>query len=246
MRVLTIDVDYITTDYSRYNEFSTSSFPQKKWDDLFHNTPVHPYDFKVDSGNVLYIIDIFTRAIENCKNVVFGRDHESILYELEDNKEKLEIINIDQHHDIAYSLENIKNVEKYNIVDEGSWIWYLYKKKLISSYTWIGTETSEPYNHGFVNSSTTKRGFPIEYVESNLPPFNVVYNELRRDEFNDWRDFKFDLIYISESPDYIFPEHWFYSDVLKIIYKNKYQQLPRFINNRYYYNVEKHKFDNMF
>lgn len=241
MRVLTIDLDYVTTDYARFSEnYNFSQFAGKRWDDLILDTPVHPYDFKIDSSNLLYIIDVFTRSIELCENVVFGKEHESILYELESCEDEIDLINIDQHHDIAYRKEHIDNIEKYNIVSEGSWIWYLYRKNLISSYKWIKTETSVSYNKD-KPSFGIKRGFTYQLDSLNLPPFDVPFIEGLKTDFADWDDFEFDLIYISESPQYVFPEHWVYAELLKVIYKNRYHKLPKQIDQKYMWDFSKHK-----
>jgi len=238
MRVLTIDLDYITTDYSRFLETDYNKFAAIRWEKLFNETPLISRDFKIDSNNLLYIVDVFSRSIEHCKNVVFGVDHESILYELDNVNEQLDIINIDQHHDIAYTENHINLIKKYNIVTEGSWIWYLYHNNKISSYKWICTETSMPYNEEFI-VHPPKPGFNAETARKELPDINVPFVYGTRDKIGNIDDFEFDYIYVTESPQYVHPDHWFYMHIFRMIYRNKYGEFPKQITKKYEWDYDK-------
>lgn len=247
MRVLTIDIDYISTDYARFSELNKfCDYPTKRWNELIRYTPYLPKDFTIDQGNFLFLIDIFTKCLPLCENVVFGLDHESILYELE-NEHDIDLINIDQHHDIAYNERDLYDIQNYRIVNEGSWIWYLYSTKQLKSYQWICTETSTPYNkslptgpQGRVVSPKYKDG-TNHFVSENLPRMKIPFTTVLKQDITDWTDFKFDLIYVSESKDFVFPDHWFCADVLKLIYQNHHHKDPKQIIQRYKNEVLKHK-----
>jgi len=238
MRVLTIDLDYITTDYSRFLESDYNKYAAIRWDELLYNSPLISKDFQIDSNNLLYIIDVFSKSIEQCKNVIFGIDHESILYELDKTNEKIDLINIDQHHDIVYNSEQIHKVEKYNIVSEGAWIWYLKVQNRISSYKWICTETSMPYGQKFL-ASPPKPGMEVETGNKNLPEINFPFVYGTRDKIGKIDDFEFDFIYVTESPQYVYPDHWFYMNIFRMIYRNKYGEFPKQITQKYEWDYNK-------
>lgn len=237
MKVLSLDLDYITTDYARFldnNQFSI--YVYERWDKLFNGSPLIPSDFNVDPSNFIFLFDLFTKSIPNCKNVVFGQEHDSILYELDSVTDKLEIVNVDQHHDIAYTWDQIKRCEKYNIIGEGSWVWYLKMNKMIDSYTWIKTQSSEEYNIDLYS--------PEDPPSRNLPELDFNYQSATRDQVEEFTDYNFDLIYISLSPQYVAPQHWFYGDVLITAYKNHYKTMPKFITEKYRWDFSKHNLPN--
>lgn len=238
MRVLTIDLDYITTDYSRFLDTNYSKYPALRWDKLMYNSPLISRDFKVDCDNLLYSIDVFSRAIEQCQNVVVGIDHESILYELDSIDDEIDLVNIDQHHDIAYDKDQIYKIEKHNIVSEGAWIWYLYIRNRISSYKWICTETSVPYNRKFV-SSPPKPGVTVDTESKHLPEIGFPFVYGTKDKIGELTDLEFDLIYVAESPHYVYPDHWRYIDFFRIVYRNKYGYFPKQITQKYEWDYSK-------
>ena len=238
MRVLTIDLDYITTDYSRFLETDYHKFASIRWEKLFNETPLISRDFNIDSDNLLYIIDVFSRSIEHCSNVVFGIDHESILYELDKTNEPIDLINIDQHHDIAYSKKHFHLIEKYNIVSEGSWVWYLNRNNRISTYKWICTETSMEYNKNFV-TCPPKPGHDVEKEYNGFPELNFPFVYGTRDKIGNIDDFEFDFIYLTESPQYVHPNHWFYMHIFRMIYRNKYGEFPKQITQKYEWDYTK-------
>lgn len=233
MRVLSIDLDYISTDYARFldnNQFSV--YLKERWDGLFQNSPLIPADFIVDSANFIFLFDIFTKALPYCKNVVFGQEHDSILYELENATDKIELINIDQHHDIVYTWDQIKRCQNYNVIGEGSWVWYLQMNQMIDSYLWIKTQTSEDYN--IDNQS------PEDPPSRYLPDLEFNFQSVLRNQIDKFESYEFDLIYISMSPQYVAPQHWFYGDILVTSYKNYYQSMPKFILEKYMWDFSKH------
>ena len=235
MKVLTIDVDYITSNYSRFLESNYSIFPQKRWNKLFENTPLIPNDFHIDSANLLYSLDVFSKAISKCDNVVFGSDHENILHLLADEK-NIELINIDQHHDIAYEENQIYDIERYDITTESSWVWYLLSKNKISSYDWIGTETSHDY--GITYLQETKPGFSPQTRNKNMPEIDIPFRCFLKEKY-EFSDFNFDLIFVSESKQYIAPHHWYCIDLFKLMFYNTYKEYPKELNQKFQFDFSK-------
>ena len=139
-RVLTIDIDYIwhnVTDNSFIPQIDTIKKYQR-----YEELPDNYTYASIDQGNLLYIWEVYTRALEVCSNVVFCHYHDAILYELE-KYSKIDLINIDQHHDIFYHMEELPEIN----IDEGNWIIWLCQQDLLNTYTWIKNEDSEDFEY---------------------------------------------------------------------------------------------------
>jgi|TARA_Y100000004_G_C8905622_1_gene408534 hypothetical protein len=236
MKVLTIDVDYITSNYSRFLESDFNFSPNKRWTELFENTPLIPNDLHIDSANLLFSLDVFSKAISRCNNVVFGSDHENILYLLE-NEKNIELINLDQHHDIAYGINQVTDIEKYGICWESCWVWWLYSRNKLTSYDWICNETSQDYNQTYFK--TPKPGFTPQTEDRNLPPLNVPFRSFFKENY-EFSNFDFDLIFVSESKQYIAPQHWYCIDLFKILHYNTFKEYPKEINQKFKFDYSKH------
>ena len=151
MNVLTIDLDYISTNYAKLvDNIYSNDFTNKRWGEFYDNTYYSEDHFKVNIDNWLFILDVYTKALAECKNVSFGYEHDSILFDLQDIDEPINILNIDQHHDICYVNEQYKEVIDYDIVSQADWVLWLVKNKSLSSYTWIGNKNSTPLDDSVV------------------------------------------------------------------------------------------------
>ena len=228
MNVLTIDLDYITDKYSRLvDSVYSNDFTNKRWGEFYNNTYYSEDHFKVNIDNWLFILDVYTKALAECKNVSFGYEHDSILFDLQDVDEPINILNIDQHHDICYVNEQYKEVIDYDIVSQADWVLWLVKNKSLSSYTWIGNKNSTPLDDSVVQLTWNYRSFLKE--------------ELRMDTY------KFDYIYVCASPQYLAPHHWYYFDIMMMLYRNITNKEPKIHKDKFgydikkYYNYRKHK-----
>ena len=138
MNVLTIDLDYMSTNYAKLvDTIYSNDFANKRWGEFYKNTYYSEDHFKVNIDNWLFILDVYTKALAECKNVAFGYEHDSILFDLQDVDEQINILNIDQHHDICYVNEQYNEVIEYDIVSQADWVLWLVKNKNLASYTWI-------------------------------------------------------------------------------------------------------------
>lgn len=83
------------------------------------------------------IYAVLTKLILSLKNIESYsiKDHHEILDLLP--KEKINLINIDHHHDIIYGKERPN-------IDCGNWVWFLNKTGFLISYTWVRDEFSLP------------------------------------------------------------------------------------------------------
>ena len=208
--VLSIDLDYIAEPYIQLYWDTTIGFSvEQRWDNVFSSPAFSSNNFDINPDNVIYALDIFSRSLAKCKNVAFGITHDSILFELED-KDNLNIVNIDHHHDIMYPPEHLADL-KYDIVYEGDWIEYLHKKSKMEKYVWIRNENSY---HLHINCPTTldwSTYLKTEYQYEMVP----------------------DLIFVCLSPAYIPKFHWFYFKIFMNLYKAFYDGEPRFYKKPY-------------
>ena len=132
--VLSIDLDFIAEPYIQlYYNIQNEASVEKQWDQVFNDPALISNNFDINPNNVIYALDTFSRSLAKCKNVVFGITHDSILFELED-KDNLNIVNIDHHHDILYPTGQAQDLE-YDIVYEGKneEICMDWKRKFLSS-----------------------------------------------------------------------------------------------------------------
>ena len=208
--VLSIDLDFIAEPYIQlYNDMTHEASIEKSWDVIFSDPALTSNNFDINPDNVIYALNIFSRSLVKCKNVAFGITHDSILFELED-KDNLNIVNIDHHHDIMYPPEHLADL-KYDIVYEGDWIEYLHKKSKMEKYVWIRNENSY---HLHINCPTTldwSTYLKTEYQYEMIP----------------------DLIFVCLSPAYIPKFHWFYFKIFMNLYKAFYDGELRFYKTPY-------------
>ena len=208
--VLSIDLDFIAEPYIQlYYNMVTENSVEKTWDVVFSNENLIRNNFDINPDNVIYALDIFSRSLAKCKNVAFGITHDSILFELED-KDNLNIVNIDHHHDIMSPPHHIEDLG-YDIVYEGSWIEYLHRKSKMEKYVWIRNENSFHLHINCPTSLEWSTYLKTEYQYEMIP----------------------DLIYVCLSPAYIPKFHWFYFKIFMNLYKAFYDGELRFYKTPY-------------
>ena len=189
MRVLTIDLDYISTNYAKLvdNHFY-NDFADKRWGEFYNNTYFKEEHFTVNIDNWMFVLDVFTKALVECTDVAFGYEHDSILHDLQHVDEEISIVNIDQHHDICYLNEQYKEVVEYDIVSQADWVLWLIKHKKVSDYVWINNKNSTPLDSSVVELDWNYQATTKENLEIS--------------------DYKFDYIFVCGSPQYLAPHHW--------------------------------------
>jgi len=201
--VLSIDLDYISEPYIQlFSKIWADHNVDMKWDEVFNDPCIKGSNFDINPDNLVYALDIFSIALAKCKNVAFGVDHSSILYELKD-KNNLNIVNIDHHHDIMYD-EYINGRDlNFNIVAEGTWVEYLRRQGSLQNYEWIRNENS------MLGSPS-----PLEY------------SSYLKDDYQ--FEMEPDLIYVCLSPCFVPKFHWFYFKIFINLYKAFYEGEVRF------------------
>jgi len=205
MNVLSIDIDFISSPSIELYSYDISGTedPHLRWQEIFSETGLKESDLNINPHNIMFIQEIFLKALEYNPKVDFGLTHDSILFELMKFKDKVNIINIDHHHDIYYDNNDGKHILKYNYPKESTWVKYLQNEEKLNSYTWIH------------NTNSNLEG--LELLEFTTPTIHTL-----KEDFS--LDTKIDYIYLCLSPQYLPKIHWFYFFMLKNMYeiiKNK-------------------------
>ena len=229
--VLSIDIDYILEPFINYVELAWSNRPSyvtihkdiidkpTSLVDRMHDLgPLIKDASSISQINFKECVEIFSEALfaltkKDMDKVYFADNHDTILTHLqnhyskigqyEKNETKYTIINFDHHHDIYYSKEQARDVDLYNIVSPGDWVWYLDKNNLCDEYHWIGNKNSSNWRD----------------VCGSGPP-ELMQNGGRYTSLQEFRDAytlpkKFDLIYVCKSPHWTPDIYFDYFDILK-------------------------------
>lgn len=221
MRVLSIDLDYCMdscldlTDNHRLNPWLDEN-PIIKWKVLKEFTPIPDKSVFIDDDKVDYCWDIFTKALKHCDSVMFGYDHDAILYRLEmDDAYDLEIINIDYHADLLNANPYADAIEVFGNDDmemlsyeydtfqdgrvmEGNWVGWLDWKGKVKDYTWI---------HGIRSLGGPDDGSTGRFSETYHELFSSNLNYHLKENFT-FDDYKFDFIFVCLSPGYVPQKFW--------------------------------------
>ena len=144
-KILTIDFDIIMApSIELYNE----KVPSNSWENLLQD----PYmklliaDMTHYQRLTNYIIDILPYLKQN--QIHFINSHENVAKYIDDN-EIYDIINIDHHHDIGYSSEDLDGDCKE--LNCANWVKYLWERRKINSYYWIHNKNSKIFNEEYQN-----------------------------------------------------------------------------------------------
>lgn len=202
MKVLSIDLDYIMgPTIELYNGLFFDQNASTRWRNLFERSDFRENHIFIDQSNLMFCYNTFLKSLKYCKNVSFGYDHDSILYEISDFSD-IELINIDHHDDVFaadYNDEYYEFLEKEyseiiesNKVHEGNWVAWLASRGKLKSYTWIGNENS---------GNKIRNDFNSKIVPNYL---NIEKENYKFDNYN------FDHIFVCLSPQYIPKNHWHY------------------------------------
>jgi hypothetical protein len=221
-RVLSIDLDYISSPYSDLIRQMFNVNSSYRWSNFMENTPFHKSHFFIDQSNLTFCFNIFLKSLKYNPKVSFGYDHDSILFSI--NKENnIDLINIDHHDDVFSGIiknpnEEYEALTKHNIINEGNWGALLHKLKKLNSFTWIKNINSD------INGDRDNRA--KQFLG------NLYQSYLKEDYI--FEDYNFDYVFLCLSPQYIFPDHWHYfsmfisayeefSEKTAVIYTDKYE-----------------------
>ena len=214
LSVLSIDLDYILepciNDYEELVRVGVPRFIQSSDNNAgaFERTRYFAKQIdkfaEISIENLSEIFEVFTHALKTPNKspwVYFGHNHDSILNPLKSivtSEDKIDLINIDHHHDIFYSPKQQEDVDNHDLVSPADWFLFLDKNELLNSYIWLSNKNSI-IGESIANSTISKK----------LKIFTTL---------NDCKKFlpkKFDLIYVCCSPHWMPPKFLGYFDILK-------------------------------
>lgn len=179
MKIVTIDFDIIMSPcIDVYND-----------SDLTVDEYLNKFDFLGWMAADLELYQILTNFVMSFdkSKIYFIYDHHDIVDHLKDIEEKIDLYNIDYHHDIGYEDEKFWNspLQEYN---EGNWVKRLWDENKLNSYIWLKDYKSYDLN---------------EKGEKYLTDSYIVYN------YNLKELLDADALYISLSAPWV-PEYYTY------------------------------------
>lgn len=177
--------------------------PQRLWDTINSIRQIDEHA-KFDEKLFTDLFDVYSKALLNVKpeDVYFVHNHDAVLYGLTGAENlsdvKYRLYNIDHHHDINYSSLHIDEVEKYDLVNVGNWVWYLQKYGLLESYTWVRNTNSANY----------------EGPSLTVPYYEYNFNRMVLDGII------FDKIFVVKSPQWVHPKFYYTYEIFKRLASN--------------------------
>lgn len=236
-RVLSIDLDYImgpTIEVHQQADAGHYENATAKWDNFFDRLPFKENQFYIDQGNLIFCYNAFLKSLtKNNKTpeVLFGYDHDSILYLI--GKEKnLDLINIDHHDDVMHGTflsshddeedgydgleKELYMIREHHWVNEGNWGAWLHEHKKLESFTWI---------HNPESGNLDRNGFNIQLFRD----INYQYTPRQNYKF---KDYNFDYIFVCLSPQYMPIVHWHYFTMFLMAYESITGKKPKVVHDR--------------
>jgi len=199
VNILTIDVDYIAHHYNSLMEpiLGKWDYTEQYWSLALTESGLTSHALVEDVHNVRYIFSTFLKYALDSENVVFGYFHDSILNHIDlDSSDKLNIVNIDQHHDIYYGSLQKHAAEATDRIFEANWVIKLQDR--IDNYLWVHNPNSTPFE------GVSELPFNFHHgVKENIGPLPEHFN----------------LVYVTMSPKYLANKHWHYYWLMKDMYE---------------------------
>lgn len=207
MNVLSIDLDFLMPMLSDLNllEINKEEYTAEEYQSKIRE--IKKVDFKIDI-NAKFFLELILNLLETSDVPIYIIDeHQQILDIIKD--QEVNLVNVDQHHDIYYSFLDKNSVydEKNKKYLESCWVYYLYVKNQLKSYTWIANSNSK-----FTNDLLK---FPFSfYIGEDLLGYDYYgYEPILEEKFA--RKY-FDTIVFVKSPYYL-PKTKEVIEVLEVI-----------------------------
>lgn len=159
--IITIDFDIIMAPcINLYNDL----IPNKSWD--FFNQFEQMKTLTADLNHYQKLTEWLIKILPylNKEQIIVIEDHGQIIKYLEDNN-KVNIYNIDHHHDCGYQKDEEMPDNKLNC---GNWGLFLKKKNILNNFIWINNINSDipPKEKKLVNFSSFQLS---EYNLNTIP-----------------------------------------------------------------------------
>ena len=194
--ILSIDLDIIMEPciqlYNRDVKPGEVGLRHSNWDTLYKTLDLKRH-LSINKDNLDFIFSCLTKLSKRLDHVYVGNDHSCIInainqeYTQHGLKIPVDIVNIDHHHDIAYSLEQEDMCLKYGEASCSSWVFYLNLCKAVNSYIWVNNPNSELYkgttqiDGGFVSIDKFKfieSDYDMLFFTPSLPWIPLEYDDV--------------------------------------------------------------------
>lgn len=147
MKVLSIDFDYIMFPCIKlYNNYCAGDEnPTVTWNNLESQLDIDKF-LCYDAEALIDIASAILRNVKQGAKFIVIEEHHQLVDALPLN-EKIDLVNIDFHHDILYTSECLPDMidaDKYNC---SNWVGYLALNDKLEKYTWIKAANSQEYNN---------------------------------------------------------------------------------------------------
>ena len=222
MRILTIDIDYISGHFydllstlHGFREMPDHTRNKYYWERMLQDSGVIERYLEPNLHNVRFINKLFYRALfMGCDNVVFGYHHDGILYHIPENLDsKIFLVNVDHHHDLARTTNGEYEAFKLGFYSEYNWILKL--ENDLEYYGWIKNE----------NSGSFTGSLPYAFQPCLKDNQEIVEGIM---DVDGW-----DLIYVCLSPHHTPPKQWHYFWLMKESYEHLVNKVAKLETDHY-------------
>lgn len=168
MKVLSIDFDLIMypciklyNNLCRGNENATVL-----WQEIENQLNVDKF-LCYDANVLIKIAKIIKNNVLHGAKLIPIEEHQQIVAYLPET-EKIELLNIDFHHDILYNPDNLLEMADFGNYNCGNWVGYLFMQDRLSKYSWLKAPQSSLYNMEIKPFDHTILGLKdLDKVENN-------------------------------------------------------------------------------
>jgi hypothetical protein len=180
------------------------------------------------------VFDLFCKNLFKLSEdkILISSYHVDILELIKGIGDPIEILNIDNHHDIVYERNSLCELRN-SLVSSANWVGWLFIHAFVENYIWCSQELSEDFSDEFAEELKTLYDKNISYdiIDSRNLVFNSKYavtentseNYLKhRPKFEVelgikkyFYDIDFDYLFVCLSPGYTPKEHYFMYDIIR-------------------------------
>lgn len=189
MKVLSIDFDQIMQPCIKlYNDLSgCETNATKNWKRIERERSIDKF-LNQDANALILIAKIIKENIKNGASFSAIQDHQEIAKDLNNIKDKIDLTNIDFHHDIMQRQDEDAAIKLYDEddCDCSNWVGQMYIKDKLNSYTWVRAPQSDDF----------------DFKTSIVAEMEKIYNQMSLYQLNEI-PCDFDRVYFCLSPQWI-------------------------------------------
>ena len=196
-------------------------------------------DFCKSSKDFIRVFDLFCRNLFklNKDSVLISEYHVDILDLIQHATRPIEIVNIDDHHDVYYNKEELPGLRN-QMVYSSNWVGWLFMNAEVRDYLWISNQLSDSFTPDMLDDFKCiySKGSQYDVIDSR----NVLFNNkkaitqkisdtylkfkpsIRQDTIikDSIFDIDFDYMFVCKSPDYTPKENYFMYDAMESLARN--------------------------